>query len=144
MFRYYDLLSDLSSEEITVLKAKMEKGHIHPKEVKKQLARELTTRFHSPEAAVCAEKNFEKVFQKKGLPDEIPEVAITASGSVWLPQLLVDTALVKSTSDGRRMIKQNAVSVNGKKVGDENTAVDSVGEVLLKVGKRRFCKVIFS
>ncbi len=144
MFRYYDLLSDLSREEIALLKANMERGDVHPKEVKKQLARELTARFHSSEAAINAEENFEKVFQKKGLPDEIPEVTMTASGSVWLPQLLVDVALVKSTSDGRRMIKQNAVSVNGEKVGDENAAVNSAGEILLKVGKRRFCKVIFS
>jgi tyrosyl-tRNA synthetase len=94
--------------------------------------------------AVAAEENFEKVFQKKGLPDEIPEAKITASEAVWLPQLLVDISLVKSTSDGRRMIKQNAVSINGEKVSDENTAVDPVGEVLFKVGKRRFCKVIFT
>ena len=144
LLRYYDLLNDLSSEEIAVLKANMERGDIHPKEVKKELARELTARFHSSEAAICAEGNYEKVFQKKGLLDEIPEVSVRATGSVWLPQLLVDTTLVKSTSDGQRMIKQNAVSVNGEKVGDENAAVDSVGEALLKVGKRRFCKVIFS
>jgi tyrosyl-tRNA synthetase len=144
MFRYYDLLSDLTSEEITVLKERMARGDIHPKEVKKQLARELTARFHSPEEAAAAEENFEQVFQKKGLPDEIPEVTMTVSGTVWLPQLLVDIALVKSTSDGRRMIKQNAVTMNGEKIADENTVVEPVGEVLIKVGKRRFCKVIFS
>jgi len=144
MFRYYDLLSDLTTEEIAALKESMAKGNIHPKEVKKQLARELTARFHGHEAAAAAEDNFEKVFQKKGLPDEIPEVTMSISESVWLPQLLVDTDLVKSTSEGRRMIKQNAVAVNGEKVGDESTAIDPVGEVLIKVGKRRFCKVIFS
>jgi tyrosyl-tRNA synthetase len=144
MFRYYELLSDLSTGEISALKEKMASGEIHPKEVKKQLARELTARFHSAELAAAAEENFEKVFQKKGLPDEIPEAKITASDPVWLPQLLVDISLVKSTSDGRRMIKQNAVSINGEKVTDEKTTVDPLGEVLFKVGKRRFCKVIFS
>jgi tyrosyl-tRNA synthetase len=144
MFRYYELLSDLTSTEVSSLKEKMTSGDIHPKEVKKQLARELTARFHSVEEAAAAEENFEQVFQKKGLPDEIPEAQITASDAVWLPQLLVDISLVKSTSDGRRMIKQNAVSLNGDKVSDENTVVDPVGEVLLRVGKRRFCKVIFS
>ncbi len=144
MFRYYELLSDLTSTEVSSLKEKMTSGDIHPKEVKKQLARELTARFHSVEEAAAAEENFEQVFQKKGLPDDIPVAQITASDAVWLPQLLVDISLVKSTSDGRRMIKQNAVSLNGDKISDENTVVDPVGEVLLRVGKRRFCKVIFS
>ena len=79
LLRYYDLLNDLSSEEIAVLKANMERGDIHPKEVKKELARELTARFHSSEAAICAEGNYEKVFQKKGLLDEIPEVSVRAT-----------------------------------------------------------------
>ncbi len=144
MFRYFDLLSDLSSEDIQQLRQKMVDGEIHPKEVKKQLARELTSRFYSKEEAQKAEDNFEKVFQKKGLPDEIPEVNISAKEDVWLPQLLVDADLVKSTSDGRRMIKQNAVSLDGAKIQDMNTAITPAGEILLKVGKRRFAKVIFS
>ncbi len=144
MFRYYDLLSDLSIEEIALLKKRMSAGDVHPKEVKKQLARELTARFHSHDEAAAAEENFEKVFQKKETPDEIPEIRIKESGPVWLPQLLVNASLVKSTSDGRRMIKQNAVAVNGEKIKDENATVQPVGEVLIKVGKRRFCKVIFS
>ncbi|MCP3932715.1 MAG: tyrosine--tRNA ligase, partial [Bacteroidetes bacterium] len=69
---------------------------------------------------------------------------ISAKEDVWLPQLLVDADLVKSTSDGRRMIKQNAVSLDGAKIQDMNTAITPAGEILLKVGKRRFAKVIFS
>jgi tyrosyl-tRNA synthetase len=144
MFRYYNLLSDLTSDEITLLKKRMEAGEIHPKEVKKQLARELTARFHGREEAISAEENFEKVFQQKGVPDEIPEVTVTAVENIWLPQLLVDAGLVKSTSDGRRMIKQNAVAVDGEKIVDENTTIAPHGEILIKVGKRRFCKVMFS
>jgi len=109
MFRYYDLLSDLGTEDVTILKREMESGARHPKEIKKQLARELTARFHSQEAALQAEQNFEKVFQKGGLPDDILEKQITATESIWLPQLLVDVELVASTSDGRRMIKQNGI-----------------------------------
>lgn len=143
MFRYYDLLSDLGTEDVTILKREMESGARHPKEIKKQLARELTARFHSQEAALQAEQNFEKVFQKGGLPDDILEKQITATESIWLPQLLVDVKLVASTSDGRRMIKQNAVSFNGEKVTDVNAVVKPQGEVLLKVGKLRYCKVFF-
>ncbi len=143
MFRYYDLLSDLSRDEIAALRTEMEDGRVHPKEVKKQLARELTARFHSPEAARQAEENFDKVFRKGGLPDDIPVKEIEAGEALWLPQLLVDLEMVKSTSDGRRMIKQNAVSLDGDKVTDMKKNVSPQGEILVRVGKRRFCKVIF-
>ncbi|MEA3467115.1 MAG: tyrosine--tRNA ligase [Thermodesulfobacteriota bacterium] len=143
MFRYYDLLSDLSRDEIAVLRADMESGKRHPKEIKKQLARELTARFHSQDTAVQAEENFEKVFRKGGLPDDIAEKKISAEEPIWLPQLLVDLDMLKSTSDGRRMIKQNAVSLDGEKVTDLKMNVSPQGELLVKVGKRRFCKVIF-
>ena len=143
MFRYYELLSDLSTAEIAELQAKMASGELHPKEIKKRLAREITTKFHSAEAALAAERNFEEVFQKKGLPDEIPEKIVVSAEPVWLPQLLVDAQLVKSSSEGRRMIKQNAVSLDGEKITDLNYAVEARGEVLLRVGKRRFCKILF-
>jgi tyrosyl-tRNA synthetase len=143
MFRYYELLSDLGGEQIALLKKEMEAGVLHPKEIKKRLARELTARFHSDEAARLAEQNFEKVFQKGGVPDDIQVVQVTASEDIWIPQLLVDMELVKSTSDGRRMIKQNAVSLDGEKVTDVNAVVRPQGEVLVKVGKLRYCKVCF-
>jgi tyrosyl-tRNA synthetase len=130
MFRYFELVSDLSNRDIAELKKKVKAGTLHPKEVKKQLARQLTSRF-------------EKVFQKGGVPDEIPEFICSKDQDIPLPQLLVDASLVKSTSDGRRMIKQNAVSIDGDKVGDVHMVVTPQGEILLKVGKRRFCKVIF-
>ena len=144
MFRYYELLSDLSKGEIVELEAKMKSGTLHPKEIKKKLARELTARFHTPEAALAAEEGFEKVFKKGGVPDDIPEMIISSTEEIWLPQLLVDSGLVKSTSDGRRLIKQNAVSIDGGKTTDMNSVVHPSGEVLIKVGKRRFCKVIFN
>jgi len=143
MFRYFELVSDLSNRDIAELKEKVKAGTLHPKEVKKQLARQLTSRFHGQEAALAAESNFEKVFQKGGVPDEIPEFICSSDQDIPLPQLLVDASLVKSTSDGRRMIKQNAVSIDGDKVGDVHMVIAPQGEILLKVGKRRFCKVIF-
>lgn len=143
MFRYFDLLSDLSRNEIAALKADMEAGKLHPKAVKQKLARELTARFHTDEAAIRAEENFAKVFQKGGVPDDTPEKKIQSNEDIWLPQLLVDLEMVKSTSDGRRMIKQNAVSLDGEKITDMKATVSPKGEMLVKVGKRRFCKVVF-
>ncbi|MCK5227381.1 MAG: tyrosine--tRNA ligase, partial [Desulfobulbaceae bacterium] len=144
MFRYYELLSDLSTSEVAALQQEMEDGKVHPKAVKQQLARELTARFHGREAAIKAEENFESVFKKHDLPDDIPEkVVSTEESEIWLPRLLVDTGMVKGTGEARRMIKQNAVSVDGEKITDVDYNVKASGEVLLKVGKRRFCKVKF-
>ena len=143
MFRYYELLSDLTSYEIDKLKQGLEQGALHPKEIKQKLARELTARFHSEEEAVQAQQNFENVFAKHDLPDDLPEFKLSSDEPVWLPKLMVDSGMVSSTSDGRRMIKQNAVSIDGEKVGDTNFAVEPAGDLILKVGKRRFCKVVF-
>jgi len=144
MFRYYELLSDLSMDEIRALQADMEAGKVHPKAVKVRLAKELVARFHDEAAADAAERNFEKVFAQHKLPDEIPEKTISVDDeTIWLPKLLVEAGLVKSTSDGRRMIKQNAVSVDGEKVQEINTDIPAQGSVLLQVGKRRFCRVTF-
>jgi len=143
MFRYYSLLSDLSINEIQALKSQMEAGTLHPKEVKQKLARELTARFHSEEAAFAAEASFEKVFQKGGVPDDLPEFNSPAVEPVPLPNLLVDAGLVNTTSEARRMIKQSAVSIDGEKVTDMKLMIKPSGEILLKVGKRRFCQVKF-
>ncbi len=143
MFRYYELLSDLDMEEVRQLKEDMESGVLHPKDIKVRLGRELVARFHNDEAAERAAKNFEQVFKKHQLPDDIPVKELAAGDELWLPKLLLDCGLVKSTSDGRRMIKQNAVSVNGEKVTVVDTNISAAGEVLLQVGKRRFCRVVF-
>jgi len=144
MFRYYELLSDCDDNEIEALKTGIKNGTLHPKSVKQKLARELTQRFQSADAALQAELHFETVFAKKDLPEDMPERVIHATEEIWVPKLLVDTGLVSSTSEGRRMIKQNAVSINGEKITDSDYAVQPVGDIIFKVGKRRFCKVIFS
>ena len=144
MFRYYELVSDLSNAGIEELKQGLQEGSLHPKEIKQKLARELTARFHSEEDARKAEQNFENVFAKHDLPDDMPEFSLSSNEPVWLPKLMVDSGLVSSTSDGRRMIKQNAVSIDGVKIGDTDFNVDPAGDYILKVGKRRFCKIVFS
>ena len=142
MFRYFELLSDRDLDEINALRARIDAGDLHPKAVKMELARELTARFHDREAAARAEENFERVFKKHGLPDEIPEHEVPA-GEIWLPRLLTDCGLVKGTGEARRLIRQNAVSLDGTKITDEDHSLAGTGEVLIKVGKRRFCRVLF-
>lgn len=145
MFRYYELLSDLSADEIARLKAEMDAGLVHPKAVKQQLARELTGRFYDVVTARKAEESFEKIFSQHHNPEEMDEIVVSATKEgIWLPKLLVDAKLVSGTGEARRMIQQNAVSLNGEKVSDIEYLVAAHGEIILKVGKRRFCKVVFT
>lgn len=143
MFRYFSLLSDLTNVEIEAMKKDMENGSLHPKKIKQRLARELTARFHSEEAAQAAEANFTKVFAGKGVPDDLPVYTCPEKTSIPLPNLLVDAGLVASTSEARRMIKQSAVSLDGEKITDVGAVVEGESEILIKVGKRRFCQVRF-
>lgn len=144
MFRYYELLSDLSMEDVNQLRLSVEEGSLHPKAVKMKLAGEMVVRFYDEEAGEAARRNFDLVFKKHELPENIEEKELPAGDEpVWLPQLLLEAGLVKSTSDGRRMIKQNAVSVNGEKIKSMDSVVPASGEVLLQVGKRRFCRILF-
>jgi tyrosyl-tRNA synthetase len=145
MWRYYDLMSDLSGTEIEALARDMENGMLHPKEIKMRLALELSARFHDAAAAEKAQANFEKVFRHHGLPEDIPVHEVkNAQKDIWLPKLMCEAGLTSSTSDARRLIKQQAVSLDGEKVMDTEYKVAPVEEILLKVGKRRFCRVIFS
>ena len=144
MFRYYELLSDLPASEIKTLESDMQEGSIHPKEVKIKLAKELTARFYGPDAAEKAEEIFEQVFKHHGLPEDIPELYLNKDeGEVWLPKLLVKAGLTESTSEARRLIKQQAVSLDGEKVQDMEYMVQPSEEILVKVGKRRFAKILF-
>ena len=144
MFRYYELLSDLSATEIEILAKDMQEGKMHPKEVKKKLARELTSRFYGKEGSASAEKSFEQVFKHHGIPENIPELILQKTdGEIWLPKLLVEANLTKSTSEARRLIKQQAVTLDGEKILDSEFSVQPDQDVLIKVGKRRFVKVLF-
>ena len=117
MFRYYELLSNLTAAEIKTLDDDMKAGKKHPKDIKKKLAFELTTRFYGEEEAAKAEESFEQVFKHHGLPEDITEVILAkADGEVWLPKLLVEAGLTESTSEARRLIKQQAVSLDNEKV----------------------------
>lgn len=145
MFRYYELLSDLSLAEIADLKKNVETGALHPKAAKVQLAKELVTRYHDADKAEAAERNFEQVFARGELPEDIEEVELVANAeSIWLPKLLQEAGLVKSSSEGRRMIEQQAVSIDGEKITDTEANISTQQPLLLQVGKRRFCRVLFT
>jgi tyrosyl-tRNA synthetase len=142
MWRYYELLSALSSSEIRALRASVVDGKEHPKAVKVRLAKEMVARFHSPADAERAAEEFERVHARRELPEQIDERAYPLAGaaSVGLLKLMSDTGLAASNSEARRLVVQGGVSVNGEKASDPKANV-AAGEYLLQVGKRRFLKV---
>lgn len=141
MLKYYELLSDISIEEFKSLKEGIKTGTIHPKEAKIRFAKEIITRFHSKEAAEVAHINFDKVFKEKEIPEDIETVEIKRDDiERWLPKLLFNLGMVSSTSEGKRMINQGAVVINGEKMKSEDTPVND--ELVIRVGKRKFKKII--
>jgi len=138
MWRYYELLSEKPLPEIVQLKADVASRAVHPKTAKENLALEITTRFYNEELATLAKEEFNSVFKAKKLPTDMVEFEMQEG--VWICQALVDAELEPSTSQGRRDIKQNAVSINQKKISDDKLNL-SVGEYILQVGKKRFAKV---
>jgi tyrosyl-tRNA synthetase len=144
MLKYYELLSDITLEELRTLKQGIGAGTMHPKQAKINFAHEIVKRFHGPEAAIQAERNFEKVFRDREIPEDIAVAKIKkGNDAIWIPQLLLSIGMVTSTSDGKRMITQGAVSINGSKVSSEDLPVRDTGELIIKVGKRKFKKVVF-
>jgi tyrosyl-tRNA synthetase len=143
MWRFYELLSDLPLGELAALRAEVAAGRVHPKAAKTRLATELVTRFHGARAAAAAAREFEAVFAQKELPEEIEESLLDAEGpqGIWLPKALQLAGCVASTSEGRRMIEQQAVSIDGQKVGSVEARLAPGGPYLAKVGKRRFRRI---
>ena len=138
MWRFYELLSTKSLEEIARLKSGVEDGTLHPKAVKEELALEITTRFHSKDEANDAKAEFDNVHSKSQIPTDIPE--FSCDGEVWIAKALVDCNIEPSTSQARRDIKQGAVKINSEKISDIQLQLLS-GEYILQVGKRKFAKL---
>ena len=138
MWRYYELLSEKSLVEIVQLKKDVASRTVHPKTAKENLALEITTRFYNEELATLAKEEFDSVFKAKKIPTQMPEFEMQKG--IWIAQALVDAGLEPSTSQARRDIKQNAVSINQEKISDDKLNLSS-GEYVLQVGKKRFAKV---
>jgi len=138
MWRYYELLSDKTLEEIAILKEAVASREIHPKKAKEELSIEIVSRFHSKDQADAAKAEFDKVHSKKSIPTDIPSFEL--EGPIWIAKALQEVNLEPSTSQARRDIKQGAVKIDQIKVEDEQLQLEA-GEYILQVGKRRFASV---
>ena len=144
MWRYFDLLSFRSSQELSTLRRQVDEG-VNPRDIKFLLGEEIVARFHDAAAATRARDAFIARFQKGVLPDEIPEQRVPApEGSLALPNLLKAAGLTGSTSEAIRMIRQGAVRIDGARVEDAGLALKAGSSHVLQVGKRRYARVILA
>ena len=134
---YFHLVTRWSAAEIEALKTGLEEASLHPRDVKMKLAREIVEIFHDPSAAKQAQENFVRVFQQRDLPEDMLEYSMVPGQSVL--DVLEASGLVKSRSEGRRLIAQNGIRLDGELLDDPNQAFPHPG--VLQAGKRRFTRV---
>ena len=151
IMNYFELVTDVTDEELEEFRRELDSNTVNPMVLKKRLASEIVTQFHSEKAANEAEEQFERVFQRREVPEEIEEIPIDLYFKDLSPQqmevtgvdisrLLVVIGWVKSRSEANRLIEQGAVSIDGERILSK-TAHIKIGSII-KVGRRRFAKII--
>ena len=141
MWRYYELLSQVSTDELGSMQEQAKSGALNPKNAKLELAREIVTLYHSSAEAEAAAGEFENVFKKKNLPEDIPVITGWGQETRGICTILKENKMTDSTSAARRLIQQGSVTVNGEKVSDVNQEFSGDKEYMIKVGKKRFLKI---
>ncbi len=142
MLRYYELVSAVSLDGLETLKEDVKSGVLHPMEAKKRLASELADRFCAPGEGAKAREDFEKVFSKKNLPEDMPVVEIAWEGeNMKLVKIMALAGVAKSNSEARRLVQQGAVEVDQQPMKDVEALLPVSGSYILRVGKKRFVKI---
>ena len=133
------LLTDLDEAEIGRQRAEVEAGNASPRDLKADLAHDLVRRFHGLASADDARVEFDRMFRRGGVPDDIETRVVPSGQALFI--LLADTGLTRSRAEARRLIQQGAVRLDGRKVLDPHMSLEEGAKRLLKVGKRRFLEV---
>ncbi len=138
--KYYQLAVDYDPEQMKEIEGLLNDSSINPRDIKRRLARELVECYYDKEIAINAEQHFDNIFINKDIPDDIPEYSLTSNA--LLIDILVDVNLVQSKGEARRLIKQNAIKIDGNPCLDMDYTVSlGSGELVVKVGKRRFLRI---
>ena len=140
IYRYFELCTDLFPHRLKEIKDWLADPSTNPRDVKMELAKTIVRMYHSPQRAVKASKDFERIFRRKELPEEIPAYKMKQAKAT-IVDLLVKSKLLPSRSEAKRKLKEGAVRVNGKKVGLDYIVLTKNSPVI-KVGKRKFLRVI--
>jgi tyrosyl-tRNA synthetase len=144
MWKYWVLLTDLKQSEVDALQAEVSAGKLHPMEVKKRLARSITSDFHGEAASLSADENWARMFQQKGESEDLEEVAVAYAdvagpepNQIRLPKLLVQMGLAASGAEANRKIAENAVKLDGETAENALVSLNSLpAQVSVRLGKR--------
>jgi tyrosyl-tRNA synthetase len=143
IYTYFELATDVPNEQLNSIKQDLSNKGINPRDIKRSLARKLVSMYHSEEAAQEAEIEFDNIFVKKGLPDEVPEFVLDSTvNEIDILELIVMVGFAPSKSEARRLVVQGGVTIDGEKISDFKALVKLNGSQILKVGKRNFIKLI--
>jgi tyrosyl-tRNA synthetase len=144
MAKYFRLCTALPVDEIDAIECALDGGSQHPNVVKRRLAREIVAEYHNSRAASAAEQAFDRVFKDHQAPQEVAEIPVKLAEDVYLPALLHELGLVDSASDGRRMIDQGGVKIDGESLEPllYHYARARVDGRIVQVGKRRFARPV--
>ncbi|HBY56950.1 MAG TPA: tyrosine--tRNA ligase [Candidatus Atribacteria bacterium] len=148
MIRYFELVTDVPLDEIEKMKIDLENNNIHPRDLKKRLAREIVGLYHGKEASFKAEEEFERVFKEKLYPEKMRELVIKKedlkNGKIWITELVVISGLVSSKGEARRLIEQGGVKIDGEKISDPHLDITVKDGMILKIGKLNFIKLVIN
>jgi tyrosyl-tRNA synthetase len=143
IYEYFELTTDVPKLELAAIKATLEDPAQNPRDVKRRLARELVALYYSEEEALKAEQEFDRIFVKKQIPDVIREFTPeTDEARIGIVKLMAASGMVSTNSEARRLIREGAVSIEGRKIRDISEEVPLDSPFVLKVGKRRFLKIL--
>ncbi|HMS34072.1 MAG TPA: tyrosine--tRNA ligase [Ignavibacteria bacterium] len=141
IYKYFELTTRTSKEELKQIRKGLENGEANPRDVKRRLGFELVKLYYDEDTANKTIEEFDKIFIKKEIPDDIPEINVSED-SMKLTDLMTANNLAESKTAARKLIEQGAVSINGKKESDVNSVISIINGMVIKVGKRKFLKVM--
>ncbi len=143
IYTYFELASDIPNSDLAAIKKQLDDSSVNPRDLKRRLARTLVTMYHTADAAKDAEAQFDRIFIDKEIPENIEEYALRSGDEkLNIVGLMMECKLASSRSEARRLIEQGGVSVDGERVTDLNARMPAAKQFILKVGKRKFLKVL--
>ena len=143
IYTYFELTTDIPNEELKTIQHNLTEKKINPRDIKRSLARKLVEMYHSAEAALEAETEFDNIFVKKGLPDEVEEYKVDPNKKeMEIIDLIVEVGIAPSKGEARRLVQQGGVTIDGEKISNIKEVVRLDKTMILKVGKRNFIKII--
>lgn len=142
IYQYFELATNVPNEKLKEIRNLLNDGKANPRDIKRELARTLVTMYHNQEAAEMAQQEFDNIFINKGLPDEIEEFNVGDKKEINILDLIILVNFAPSKGEARRLVTQGGVTIDGEKISDVQSSISVKTGMILKVGKRKFIKLI--